>query len=236
MVQSSLFETFLSEFSHPPPRGDLAHKLNALAHPSMVERGQVAPLESDGDVLVYIADGATKLIASASGGREQIVAFHFSGDLVSVPANAWHSYSLCALSKAEMLVFPADEFLEMARDDAALHDELLRRSLTALHRCRDKAVGLGRKSAQERVASFLVGMAERIGKADMSACILVLPMSRRDIGDSLGLTIETISRQLSSLRESGLIETEGRSRIVLRDIVKLAARAGHTGHSHKISR
>ena len=99
--------------------------------------------------------------------------------------------------------------------------------MLALSRSREKAISLGRKSAQERLASFLITMAERIGKNDADACVMELPMSRRDIADSLGLTIETVSRQLSELRDAGLIETSGRSRMRLLDLDRLNARAGH---------
>jgi len=223
----SLFETFLRDVPSFAPSDEAAILLDAIAQPFRIARGGVVPLDGSADVLVYVAKGATKLIANASGGREQIVAFHFRGDLVSVPVDSWHSYALCGLSESEGLVFPAEEFLKRSDIDPSFHNVLLQRSLTALHRCRDKAVGLGRKSAEERLASFLVGLAERIGTRDGPPCTLDMPMSRRDIGDSLGLTIETISRQFSSLRNAGLIETEGRSRVILFDISQLSLRAGH---------
>ena len=86
---------------------------------------------------------------------------------------------------------------------------------------------LGRKTAQERLASFLVTMADRIGMQQGGQCVLDLPMSRRDIADSLGLTIETVSRQLTVLRDLALIETSGRSIVTLADIAALEDRAGH---------
>lgn len=221
------FETFLKDVPRCPPAAEVASSLDKIVHNVRAARGGMVPLKAGGDMIVYIVSGATKLIASASAGREQIVSFHFSGDLVSVPADASHSYGLCALADAEALVFPAKEFLELTQSDAAFHGILLERSLTALHRCRDKAVALGRKSAEERLASFLVGMGERIGLSARGNCTLELPMSRRDIGDSLGLTIETISRQFGSLRKAGLIETSGRWVVVLCDPAQLALRAGH---------
>lgn len=207
--------------------GSGANRLRMLAQLMDIGQGRTVPIDPAKDFLVYVGSGTTKLIASASGGREQIVAFHFSGDLVSVPVNAWHSYRLSALAQTEVLTFPAADFLRIAASEPLLQAELLRHTMTALHRCRDKAVGLGRKNAQERLASFLVGMADRIGMVEEGSCTLELPMSRRDIGDSLGLTIETVSRQFSELRMTGLIETSGRSRAVLHDLAALAERAGH---------
>ncbi|MEL6782568.1 MAG: helix-turn-helix domain-containing protein, partial [Pseudomonadota bacterium] len=72
-----------------------------------------------------------------------------------------------------------------------------------------------------------VTMADRLGKAEDGECVLDLPMSRRDIGDSLGLTIETISRQFGELRDLGLLETSGRSQVRLTDLARLNAHAGH---------
>ena len=69
-------------------------------------------------------------------------------------------------------------------------------------------------------------MAERVGGAELNSCTLELPMSRREIGDSLGLTIETISRQFSALRDAGLIATRGRAQVVLLDLEKLVALSG----------
>ena len=227
MVANDTFGSFLRDIARFTPHASTACGLQKMAHLLPVCRGAMVPLDHTENSLAYVASGATKLIASASAGREQIVAFHFRGDLVSVPANAWHSYDLCALVDTQILVFPAREFIDLTRADPAFEDILLERSLTALHRCRDKAVGLGRKNAQERLASFLVGMAERIGSREDGSTILDLPMSRRDIGDSLGLTIETISRQFGELRKSGLVQTVGRCRVELCDLAELAKRAGH---------
>ncbi len=223
----NLFDAFLRAFAPSSEKNEIACALRKLAQPMSIGKGRTVPLDPAQDALVYIGSGAMKLIACASSGREQIVAFHFAGELVSVPAGAWHSYGLCALTESDVLTFPADPFLEVAAAEPAFLGVLLERSLAALHRCRDKAVGLGRKNAQERLASFLVGMAGRIGSIEPGKCLLELPMSRRDIGDSLGLTIETISRQFSELRQSDLIETTGRSRVLLRDPAALAKRAGH---------
>lgn len=88
---------------------------------------------------------------------------------------------------------------------------------------------MGHKSAAARIADFLVSMAERLAGCTSGACAFVLPMSRRDIGDSLGLTIETVSRQITELREAGLVATEGRSMVRLTDVAALARFAERCG-------
>lgn len=220
-----LFDAFWGSIAGDKVADEIAVKLGKLAQPGRIRRGGTAAIDPDDGAFVYIGNGATKLIARGPGGREQIVAFHFPGDLVSIPAGTKNSSSLCALVDTEILSFPADKFLGIVRSEPVFLNTLLHRSLTALERCREKIILLGRKNAQERLASFLTGMAERIGSTQAGECTLELPMSHKDIGDSLGLTIETISRQFGNLRSAGLVRTTGRSRVVLCDIAALADRA-----------
>lgn len=227
MSTSGSVETFLRGTFGVEPGGATGRKLQELAVGLAVARGCIAPLDHTHGTLVFIADGSTKLVAHASQEREQIVAFHFGGDLVAIPPDSQHAFSLVALRDSILIIFPAREFYGRAAADPAILRVLLDRFQTALFRCRDKALGLGRKSAQERLASFLLTMAERLDTKERGRCVLDLPMSRRDIGDSLGLTIETISRQFGELRAAGLVETSGRSRVILTDPAALALRAGH---------
>lgn len=227
MGTRSAFETFMRSAFGLEPGCRLGAALEPLSRTCPIEKGQTADLDRSIDLIAYIAGGSTKLVAKASDNREQIVAFHFGGDLVSIPKEALHSYRLTGLEAGELLYFPAREFFDQTASEASVARALHDRLRTALHRCRDKAVGLGRKTAQERLADFLLIMCERVGVHTGRACRLDLPMSRKDIGDSLGLTIETVSRQLGVLREVGLIETQGRSGILIRDLDELAAIAGH---------
>lgn len=227
MTFPDLFERF-SRAVLPLGSSDATHlRFQAVARYASARAGD-APFTGNGkDQIIFVAAGSTKLVAQVSHGREQVVAFHFANDLVLVPARAAHAYSLCALEDCELIYFPADEFFKLARHETGMIDEVLDRAMRALARCREKAVSLGRKNAQEKLASFLVAMAERIGTDREGACELDLPMSRRDIADSLGLTIETVSRQLGELRDAGFVETHGRSRVRLRDMPGLNVRAGH---------
>ncbi len=202
-------------------------RLCELAQPVGAAAGNALSGECADSRLVHVATGAARLVAHVSQGRDQVLSFHFAGDVVLVPARAAHGYTLCALGACEGLAFKADPLFELVRADAALAHALLLRTRRALARSREKTIALGRMTAQERLASFLVGMAERIGVPGAGGCMLDLPMSRRDIADSLGLTIETISRQLGELRAAGLLATSGRSVVRLIDMPALEARAGH---------
>lgn len=227
MTFPELFERFSAEILPLGASDATLLRFQSLARYASARTGDAPFTGNDSDQIVFVASGSTKLVALASQGREQVVAFHFAGDLVSVPARAAHGYSLYALEDCELIYFPADEFFALARHEASMVDEVLARAMRALSRCREKTIALGRKSAQERLASFLVTMADRLGLDDKGGLTLNLPMSRRDIADSLGLTIETVSRQMSELRDAGLIETTGRSLVTLLDPKGLSERAGH---------
>jgi CRP-like cAMP-binding protein len=206
---------------------ELAARLRTQAHVVQLASGEPFRIGDAEDRFVYVERGATKLVARASAGREQVVAFHFAGDLVWIPSRAAHEYFLCALAGSTLVSVSASAFLEAVNGDAAVMTALFERMQQALLRSREKSVSLGRKSAQERIAGFLSAMADRIGTGDAIGPELDLPMSRRDIADSLGLTIETVSRQFSELRAAHLIETRGRSHIRVCDPAGLADRAGH---------
>lgn len=189
--------------------------------------GQSLELDESEDQFVFIAHGATKLVAHASDGREQIISFQFPGETFCVPARAHHSYSLCALTDVCLYVIPYGRLLEIGKNDTAMLSGLLTATRISLTRCRRKTISLGRKSASERIAAFLLEMADRIAVEGEGGAEMVLPMSRRDIADSLGLTIETVSRQFSIARRDGIIETAGRSGVRIVDPSALKLRAGY---------
>lgn len=207
----------------------IADRLCALGHHERLEKGTAMACERDHDRLVFLARGAAKLVARSSAEADsavQVLAFHFAGDMISVLREGDGDFRLIALVDCDLLVFPTDPFLDIAQSDPVVLRWILTRSLQALHRSRTRMMQLGHKSARQRIADFLVSMAERLSDSTSGACRLTLPMSRRDIGDSLGLTIETVSRQFTELREAGLIETKGRSLVQLLDIGALAQAAG----------
>lgn len=218
----------------PPGTGDglTADRLCAIGFCLHFVKGEELAPDAREDRLVYIAHGSAKLAAQplADAPSGQVLAFHFAGDMISQlrqsASDAWGDFRLVALSDCHLVVFPADRFLDIAQSDPAVLRSVLARSLQALHRSRTRMMQMGHKSAQQRIADFLVSMAERLANCTSGACAFALPMSRRDIGDSLGLTIETVSRQLTELREAGLVETEGRSKVCLSNVDALARLAG----------
>lgn len=200
-------------------------RLQACGRRIRVTRKKMANVDgSDRRTIIFVSEGAVKLVGHVGAEREQIVAFAFRGDilLLSAPSHKpYTGYALHSLNKCSLLAFPATDLIMSTIESPDASDAILERFFAALDRARETAILLGRKTAREKLASFLVSMAERIGHIDGDTIYLDLPMSRREIGDSLGLTIETISRQLTALRNLKIIKTTDRSKIVILDMASL---------------
>ncbi|GIX19017.1 Crp/Fnr family transcriptional regulator [Erythrobacter cryptus] len=214
----------------------VAARLCAIGTRVELARGERLGCDREADRLVFLASGAAKLVAPVAerattampGG--QVLSFHFAGDLVALlrceVGACGGNLGLVALSASALIVFPAERFLDIAQQDPAVLRAVLTRALQALHRSRTRVMQMGHKSATARVADFLVTMADRLAGCTAGPCCFTLPMSRRDIGDALGLTIETVSRQFTELREAGLVTTEGRAKVCLADVAALTRLAG----------
>ncbi len=234
-IMPSPTDTGMAAFRAALPDGRgasaIADALCAIAVHEQLAKGAALAGDPINDRLIYIAEGSAKLVAHGvpvgeAAGAVQVLAFHFAGDMISVLRQQDGDFRLVTLTDCQLIGFATDAFLDIAQTDPAVLRWVLTRSLQALHRSRTRMMQLGHKSARQRIADFLVSMAERLSDNTSGACRIVLPMSRRDIGDSLGLTIETVSRQFTELREAGLIETRGRSLVQLCDIAALAQAAG----------
>tara|TARA_B100000678_G_scaffold118353_1_gene99316 strand:- start:1021 stop:1722 length:702 start_codon:yes stop_codon:yes gene_type:complete len=185
-----------------------------------------ADFGTDEDHFVYVAKGAAKLVAYLSSAREQIVAFGLPGELIHVPGTGDRNFALIALEATELLAIPAKSLLEASGKGSTLLRLAIEQTILALGRSRENSIMLGTRSARERLAGFLLDMFERGTRRNDPPGTVYLPMSRNDIADSLGMTIETVSRQFSEMRNLGLIETRGRSIVAIRDWEGLAHTAG----------
>ncbi len=221
---------------------EIADRLCAIGQYRHLHTGQELPGSAHEDRLIFVVSGVTKLIAQLPPtpvseaqhtssdtkvtGKTQVLAFHFPGDIVSVLREEDGDFRIVALGETQLVVFFADQFLDVAQDEPAVIRSMLASSIQALHASRTRMMQLGHKCAATRIAEFLTSMAGRICGCTCGPCEFALPMSRRDIADSLGLTIETVSRQFAELKEAGLIETQGRSIIRVSNLDSLALRGG----------
>jgi CRP-like cAMP-binding protein len=164
------------------------------------------------EYLYKVVSGSVRTYKILSDGRRQIGGFYMPGDVFGLEFADEHSMSAEAISETKILVIKRGALNALAGRDAAVARQLFALTGRELGRVQDRIMLLI-KSAQERVASFLLEMAERASGSNS----IDLPMSRQDIADYLGLTIETVSRTLTSLECAAAIEVPSSRRIVLRN-------------------
>ena len=163
------------------------------------------------EYLYKVISGTVRIYKILADGRRQIQAFHVAGDLFGFEFENEHSFSAEAISEARILVVKRSAVMARAARDNDVARQLLAVTARELQRVQGHVMLLV-KTAQERVVSFLLEMA---GRAPGNA--VELPMSRQDIADYLGLTIETVSRTLTGLESAAAIALPSSRRIVLRN-------------------
>jgi CRP/FNR family transcriptional regulator, nitrogen fixation regulation protein len=164
--------------------------------------------------------GAVRSYKLLSDGRRQIGAFHLAGDIFGLENGSEHRFTAEAIVNTTVRLIKRRSLEIVAESDAMVSRNLLSMTTSNLQHAEDHMLLLGRKTSLERVAAFLIEMDRRLTAAD----VMPLPMSRRDIADYLGLTLETVSRALSRLHELGIIGFIGNNQrqIVLMDRPQLA--------------
>jgi CRP/FNR family transcriptional regulator len=181
--------------------------LSELGRRRTVQPGQV--IVWAGDVVTHfsnVVSGTLKVTASTPDGREQIVGLLFAGDFVGQLFADEASLTVTALTEADLCSFPRAGFERELDAHAHMERMLLKRTMASLNDARERMLSLGRRNAQERVAGFLAQLAAHAGKPGPDGTLdLTIPISRGEMADFLGLTIETVSRQLTRLKLAGLI-------------------------------
>ena len=164
------------------------------------------------EYLYQVVSGAVRTYRMLDDGRRQIGAFYLPGDIFGVEAGEMHLSSAEAVCDAQILVVKRSAVMARAEHEKDLAKQLWTLTVRELQRLQEHSLVLI-KSAEERVAGFLLEMAGR----NASGAAIELPMSRQDIADYLGLTIETVSRTFTQLVQSGTIALETSRRIQFRN-------------------
>jgi len=146
------------------------------------------------DKCYQVSTGAVRVYRLLSDGRRQVVSFHLPGEMFGFEAGTNHSFFAEAITDTTLAVFGRRHMQERSRDLLAL-------ALAGMARAQQHLLVIGRQCAVERIAAFLVDLCERQG----GDRLLRLPMSRQDIADYLGLTIETVSRVMTKLKARSVI-------------------------------
>ena len=206
-------------------------KLSKHTTRKVVEAGQELHRGGDdADRCSNIMGGVAKLSKLMSDGRQQIVGLQFAPDMVgrtfTSESDSDSGVAVEAATDVRMCSFPRSVIEDLMKDAPGLEHRLHLQKLKELDEARDWMLTLGRKSAVEKVASFLFLLATHVEPETQNEdgpVTLDLPMKRSDIADFLGLTIETISRQLTNLRKRGLIEIRDRRTVIISDLDRLEA-------------
>ena len=207
--------------------------LNVIGRRRTLAPGESLMWEGEDSVLVAnVVEGVLKLSTGTEDGREQIVGVVYPSDFIGRPFGSTSGHGVTALTEARVCVFSRRDFDAFAREHPALEHKLLQRTLAELDRTRRWMLLLGRKSASERLASFLLEMSERLVEPgcetapDQPLRRFALPFSRQQVADVLGLTIETVSRQFTRFKADGLIDLPSRREVEILDRDGLIAEAG----------
>jgi CRP/FNR family nitrogen fixation transcriptional regulator len=177
--------------------------------------------ESEPAEYIYqVVDGAVRSYKLLSDGRRQIGSFHLVGDVFGLENGGIHRFTAEAIADTTVRLAKRVSLAHVAEKDATVARDLLNMTATNLQHAEDHMLLLGRKTALERVAAFLLEMDGRL----TAAGVMALPMCRRDIADYLGLTLETVSRALSVLHDKGILGFVGQTQrqIILLDRAKLS--------------
>jgi CRP/FNR family nitrogen fixation transcriptional regulator len=190
------------------------------------KRGSEIYGEKEAAEYVYqVKSGAVRSYKLLSDGRRQIGAFHLGGDIFGLENGGEHRFTAEAIVDTTVRLIKRQSLETVAESDAVVARNLLSMTTSNLQHAEDHMLLLGRKTSLERVAAFLLEMDKRL----TAAGVMALPMSRRDIADYLGLTLETVSRALSRLHDLGALVFIGNNQrqIVLRDRTLLAGLDQH---------
>jgi CRP-like cAMP-binding protein len=164
-----------------------------------------------------ILSGAVRISKMLSDGRRQVADFLLPGDLVGLDRDETQQFSAEAIVDSVLVKYPRRRVEAILGDNPRAQSALLSLALERLSAAQAQMLLLARKSAEERLASFLIGLAERTG----SKAVVEISMSRTDIADYLGLTIETVSRSFAKLKRDGVIALPHPQRVQLLNIAAL---------------
>jgi len=179
-----------------------------------------------------IISGVVKLTKMMADGRQQIVGLQFAPDFLGRPFRSESGITADAATEVNVCSFPKAMLDQMIKETPELEHRLLEQALKELDEARNWMLTLGRKTASEKVASFLYLIATHINPeletgTGAGAVSFELPLTRSDIADFLGLTIETVSRQMTKLRKDEVILIHNNRHVEVPNLARLAERASH---------
>lgn len=180
------------------------------------------------DFVASVVTGIATLTQTMEDGRRQMVGLLLPSDFVGRPGRALAAYDVTATTDLVMCCFRKKPFEEMMITTPHIGQRLLEMTLDELDAAREWMLLLGRKTAREKIASLIAIIARRDAglKMKVGAVVFDLPLTREEMADYLGLTLETVSRQISALKRDGVIVLEGKRHVTVPDLDRLLEEAG----------
>ncbi|MFD1795848.1 Crp/Fnr family transcriptional regulator [Paracoccus aurantiacus] len=206
-------------------------RLEATKYYRRCEAGQVIALMGEPmDFVASVVDGVASLTQTLEDGRTQMVGLLLPSDFLGRPGRDCAGYTVTAATSMQLCCFRRKPFEVMLACNPRLTTRLLEMTLDELDAAREWMLLLGRKTAREKIASFLVILARRGAAVNFArpgqSLSLSLPLTREAMADYLGLTLETVSRQISALRRDGVIRLSGNRDVDVPDYARLLAESG----------
>jgi CRP/FNR family transcriptional regulator len=192
------------------------NELSRISHHKNYQSGEI--IYDLGDKIeryANIIEGTVKLTKLLADGRQQIIGFLFPGDFIGKLFTEQHSCYVEAVSDVHLCSFPQADLGKIINDHPEVNKRLFLSCARSLERAEEWMLLLGRKTALEKLASFIMLLSARNGERGLDPDLVQLPMSRADIADFLGLTIETVSRQITKLKTQQNIRLEAGNNIAI---------------------
>lgn len=206
-------------------------QLEQMKYYSTFDAGQ--PIMWGGDPMAFVGSvvsGTATIERLMEDGRKQTMGLLLPSDFIGRPGREVAIYDVTAVTDVTLCCFRRDRFEKMVADTPHVAQRLLEMALDELDAARDWMLLLGRKTAREKIATFLMMVVRRTSENEGAKVLLdkqiTLPLTREAMADFMGLTLETVSRQFSKLRKEGLIVMGGKRDITIPDVAKLLAEAG----------
>ncbi len=202
-------------------------RLENIKSYSTIEAGQ--PIIWRGDELTTFSSivvGIASLSRTMEDGRNQMVGLLLPSDFIGRPGREFVDFDVTAVTDVTLCQFKRKPFEELVEEVPHISQRMLEMALDELSAAREWMVLLGRKTAREKIATFLDMIVRRSTVPGVDVHQYSLPLTREKIADFLGLTLETISRQLSAMKKEGIVEFSGRRDFVIKDLKALRRASG----------
>ena len=210
---------------------DELEQLDAIKYYRSFTAGQTIVWTSDKmDFVASVVEGVASLTQTMEDGRRQMVGLLLPSDFLGRPSRETVNYDVTAATDVTLCCFRRKPFLALMENTPHVSQRLLEMTLDELDAAREWMLLLGRKTAREKISSFLAILARRGSASNaiprMSEVTFDLPLTREAMADYLGLTLETVSRQMSALKRAGVIELKGKRHIVVPHFDRLLDETG----------